>query len=158
MRLLLALLLAALPVKAVTVVWAAVPEATGYFVYFIGQTTIAFDVRTNRLSATVPPGTWTACVTAYSTNSTDMVPVEGDPSNSVMLYVPRPPEIEVQVDFAFVTPVIRLASNPVARVTIYLQRTTNWASWTEGVPLFQYDVGDRPGSFYRTRMTVERLP
>jgi hypothetical protein len=147
----------------ITFGWNASTGADGYFVKLSSTVgSLKYDTETNRtLSVNVPPGNWYVVATAYSTNNSQGVKVESDPSNQVQFFSPYPPtSFEVHVDNPFSSPIVVLASNPVARVTIFLQFKTNLlgTNWSEGIPMYQYDLNDGTNAFYRTRLEVRKLP
>jgi hypothetical protein len=143
--------------------WNASPGASGYFLNLNSTGgDLKYDAGTNLTLAVNPPaGNWYAVATAYSTNNSQGVKVESDASNRVQFFMPYAPgAAEVHVDRPLSSPTVVLASNALARVTIFLQLSTNLllTNWSEGIPLYEYDVNDGPNAFYRTRMEVRTLP
>lgn len=150
------------PAAPIPFTWMPADQPTnvaGYYLYAMNQTNILkFDAKkSTNYTANLPPGTWTAAVKAYSTNNSSMARVEGVPSNEVRFYIPQAIGLDVNVDAPYAPPLLTLASNAQARVTIYLQKSANLVAWTEGAPLLQVDVRDGTNAFYRTRMDVTRL-
>lgn len=97
-------------------------------------------------------------VRSYSTNNSDAVAVEGESSNEVMFVIPDPVVVHAVVGIPLVTPITQLSSNPVARITVFLEESTNLKTWEQASPVFQYDVGGRSNGFLRTRLGVSPIP
>lgn len=158
------LLLSCLSASAITFAWENVPQADGFAFYAIrakDSETLRFDVGTNlTLNAALSPGDWIAFVRSYSTNNSNDVQVESVAGNEVRFYIPDPVSgFEVHVDHPFEVPIFQLSSNPLMRVTVFLQRSELIFPplWSEGVPLISYDLGDSTNSQYRTRLETRKL-
>jgi hypothetical protein len=117
-----------------------------------------WPAETNTVRLDFPPGAWLVTVTAWSTNNSNLVRVESAPSESIYLVIPGDTALTIFADTPFVPPVLALASNPCARLNLWLEHSTNLADglWSAGTPLLSADLADGPAAFYRVRLTLDR--